>query len=151
MSWGHFLLRLSLLDIPLCLFHAYQRQDTVSYRTLICPRDDIIPLFRSSALCGSPERRSDRTDFPFMEAERRQKEDVLTAPRLTAFVVFLQTQRQIAVAPPLGGSSSKPDTCRCRTDVPLYQPSLSSSVLNGSLHPIGCFGISSDTDWSGLP
>lgn len=89
--------------MPLCLFHAYQRGDTVSYRTLICPRDDIIPLFRSSAPRGSPERRSDRTDFPFMEAERGQKEDVLTAPRLTALVILLQTQRQIAVAPPLGG------------------------------------------------
>lgn len=87
MSSGHFLRRLSPLDIPLCLFHAYQCENIAFYRTLICPRDDIIPLFRSSSLRGSPERRSDRTDFPFMEAQRRQKEDVLTAPRLTAFVI----------------------------------------------------------------
>lgn len=83
MSSGHILPCLSPLDIPLCLFHAYQREDTVSYRTLICPRDDIIPLFLSPSLHGSPERRSDRTVFPFMEAERGQTEDVLTVPRLS--------------------------------------------------------------------
>lgn len=50
MSSGRLLPRLSPLDTPLCLFHAYQCEDTVSYRTLICPWDDIIPLFLSSTL-----------------------------------------------------------------------------------------------------
>lgn len=108
MSSGRLLPRLSPLDTPLCLFHAYQCEDTVSYRTLICPRDDIIPLF----LSGSPERRSDRTVFPFMGAERRQQDDLLTAPRLKAFVISCslsaETHGQIGVAPQLRGS---PELC----------------------------------------
>lgn len=87
MSSGHFPSpSLSPLDTPLCLFHAYQRENTVFYRTLICPRDDIIPLLRSSSLSALQRGGPTEPIFPFMEDRRRT---LLTAPPLAAFVILL--------------------------------------------------------------
>lgn len=87
MSSGHFPSpSLSPLDTPLCLFHAYQRENTVFYRTLICPRDDIIPLLRSSCLSALQRGGPTEPIFPFMEDRRRT---MLTAPPLAAFVILL--------------------------------------------------------------
>lgn len=89
---------------------------------------------------GSPERRSDRTVFPFMEAETaRRCANCASSQSLCDFLQFVcrnskTNWRRTSARGARRSPAGVPDTCRCRTDVQPHQPGRFPSILNGPFH-----------------